>query len=433
MSTSTAWQVTWNADLACYQISEQAGQGRMVSEMQVDGDAWQEWLERVSSFAFQSKEGTHVTALKERRGGGRVYWIAYRKIGGKLKRKYLGPSKEVTLNALERVVTALVQPEVPTASPVTSPPVINSMTPSSERLPEQLLATKLLVPAPAHPLIRRSRLETLLNEGTRHPLTLVSAPAGFGKTSLLEGWVQSLPQEHLQVAWVSLDGGDNDAVRFWTYVLTALDRCEPGISQHALTLLRTPQAPALEYVLTTLINAVLPSTNTQVLILDDYHVISEPAIHTSLDFLIEHQPSQLRLVLLSRSDPPLKLSRLRARGRLLEVRDDDLRCSMEEAMQFLGEVMGIRLPNDLLQQVMTRTEGWLVGLQLLGLSLRGHADPTDLLDALAGTERYILDYLTEEVLGQQPASIQEFLLRTSILDPLSGPGISHSQSLRPSS
>lgn len=356
MGTSTVWQVTWNADLACYQISEQVGQGRVVSEIQVDGDAWRVWLEGVSSFAFQSKEGSHVTALKERRGAGRVYWIAYRKIGGKLKRKYLGASKEVTLTALEQATNALAQMEVPDASPtslVTSPPVIDTMTPSSE----QLLVTKLLVPVPAHPIIRRSRLLTLLNEGSRRQLILVSAPAGFGKTSLLESWAQSLPPGDLQVAWVSLDEADNDAVRFWTYVLTALDRCDPGISQNALTLLRAPQAPVFEYVLTTLINALLHTTNTHVLILDDYHVISEPVIHTSLDFLIEHQPSQLRLILMTRSDPPLKLSRLRAHGRLLEVRDDDLRCSMEEAMQFLGEVMGIRLPNDVLQQVMNRTEG----------------------------------------------------------------------------
>ena len=207
MGNSAAWQVTWNADLAHYQVGEQIRQGIVVPELEVEEDAWQEWLERISSFSFQSKDGTHVTALKERRGRGRVYWIAYRKIGGQLKRKYLGASQEVTLARLEQVASVLVLPETPIASPpspVTSPSVIDSVKP----LPvpqEPLLATKFLVPAPAHPLIHRARLETLLNEGTRHLLTLVSAPAGFGKTSLLESWVHSLPVGNFQIAWVSLD------------------------------------------------------------------------------------------------------------------------------------------------------------------------------------------------------------------------------------
>jgi LuxR family maltose regulon positive regulatory protein len=426
MGTSTVWQVTWNADLARYQICERAGQGLVVSEMEVDGDAWREWLERVSSFAFQSKEGGHVTALKEHRGGGRVYWIAYRKVDGKLKRKYLGPSREVTLAALEQGAALLTQTEPMTPSSPSrltpSSAADADIAPSSERVQQSLLITKVLVPAPAHALLLRHRLFALLDEGTRRPLTLVSAPAGFGKTSLLESWVQSRLLDSYHVAWVSLDEGDNDVVRFWMYVLTAFETCEPGVSQAALTLLRAPHPHALtlDAVLTRLLNQLSQMMTPLVLILDDYHVIKEPVIHTMLNFFLEHQPHQLHLLLSTRSEPPLKLSRFRARGLLLEVHDDDLRCSTEEARHFLSEVMGIRLQEEVLEQVMMRTEGWLVGLQLLGLSLRGQADPASILEALTGNQRYILDYLTEEVLRQQPTSTQKFLLCTSILDPLNG-------------
>ncbi|MFL5657719.1 MAG: LuxR C-terminal-related transcriptional regulator [Ktedonobacteraceae bacterium] len=424
MSKSAVWCLAWNVELARYELVEQTGQGIAVSKMDIERDAWQEWLEQVSSFTFQSKDGSRFTALKERRGRKGAYWIAYRKVGGKLKRKYLGLPKEVTLTALEQAATALRQPE--TQSPSPPPPLTpssarDSMLPVSEQLQEQLLATKFLASAPSRPLIPRSRLYTLLNEGSGCPLTLVSAPAGFGKTSLLESWAHTLPAGNFQVAWVSLDEADNDVVRFWSYALIALDRREPGLSEQALTLLHASPAPALKHVLTTLIDALAHTPNRFVLIVDDYHLISESAIHTSLEFLLERHPPQLRLILLSRGEPPLKLSQLRARGQLLEVCGSDLRCSVEEAMQFLGEVMGIRLPDDLLEQVMARTEGWLAGLQLLGLFLREHADPDHFLDALGGSERYILDYLTEEVLQRQPAAIEEFLLCTSILDHLSGP------------
>jgi LuxR family transcriptional regulator, maltose regulon positive regulatory protein len=424
MGKSTVWHVTWNADLARYQISEQAGQESVVSHIEGNAAAWWEWLEQVSSFAFQSKDGGHVTALKERRGGGKSYWIAYRKVDGKLKRKYLGTSREVTLAVLEQGAALLMQTEPVTPSSPShltpSSTVDANVAPSSQQVQPSLLITKLLVPAPAHTLLLRHRLFALLDEGTRHPLTLVSAPAGFGKTSLLESWVQSRRSDSCHVAWVSLDEGDDDVMRFWMYVLTALETCQPGVGQAALTLLLAPQAQAVDAVLTTLINHLSEATTSLVLILDDYHVIKEPVIHTTLNFLLEHQPSQLHLLLSTRSEPPLKLSRLRARGLLLEVYEEDLRCTREEARQFLGQVMDIRLQEDVLEQVMSRTEGWLVGLQLLGLSLRGRADSVDILEALTGNQRYIVDYLTEEVLRQQSPSTQKFLLCTSILDPLHG-------------
>lgn len=236
--------------------------------------------------------------------------------------------------------------------------------------------------------------------------------------------MQSFPQENPEaphVAWVSLDEGDNEPVLFWTYVLTALDRQQPGLCAPLLAYLQTQQAPPLRYVLQALINRLASRTEQFLLILDDYHLITHQEVHSSLRHLVEHLPPQLHLILATRTDPPLPLSLLRSRGHLLEVRTDQLRCTSEEVMAFLKEVMGIQLHRDLIQDVTARTEGWLVGLQLLGLSLQGHTDPGNLLDEASGSQRYILDYLTDEVLQKQDESVQTFLLHTSILERLSAP------------
>ncbi len=216
------------------------------------------------------------------------------------------------------------------------------------------------------------------------------------------------------MAWVSLDAADNSALRFWTYVLTALDTCEPGLATPALQVLQAPGVPALEEVLTTIINGLSQATHSYVLILDDFALMNDPAVHASLQFLVAHQPPQLHLIILTRTDPPLP--RLRARGQVLEIRTEQLRCTAAEAAAFLQKVMGIELPPEALQEMITRTEGWLVGLQLLGLALQAHRDSHDLFPLLSGTHRYLLDYFSEEVLGQQPAAVQRFLLRTSILE-----------------
>ncbi len=284
----------------------------------------------------------------------------------------------------------------------------------SKRFQDQLLTTKFFVPAPSHALISRARLFALLNEGLSRPLTLVSAPAGFGKSTLVAAWVQSKPVESPQVAWVSLDEGDNDPVRFWSYVLTAFERCQPGTYQPFLTALRR-QDFSLPYLLTALLNTWVEHSEPQLLVLDDYHVITEPVLHASLTSFIERLPPQTHVVLISRVDPPFKLSRLRGHDQVFEVRTDSLRYTPEETDAFLREVLDIHLDPNVLEQVAARTEGWPMGLQLVGLSLRGQVTPHALLSQMSGKERYILDYLTEEVLQQQPAEIQVFLLRTSIL------------------
>jgi LuxR family maltose regulon positive regulatory protein len=280
----------------------------------------------------------------------------------------------------------------------------------------QLLVTKFFVPIPLGPLISRPHLIHLLNKSLKYPLTLISAPAGFGKTTLLSLWCQSLPASTLRVAWVSLDEEDNDPRRFWTYVLTALDRQMPECFSTLLTQVQSPQASPLKQVLTALINLLTEGTNHFVLILDDYQVITEQQVHTTLAYFLEHLPVQLQVILATRADPPLPLVLMRGRDQASEVRTEQLRCTPEEIGTFFEQVIDIRLPEQIIQEITARTEGWLVGLQLLGLSLPEQADPLRLLQEVCGDQRYILDYLTQEVLQRQQQEVQRFLLSTCILD-----------------
>jgi LuxR family maltose regulon positive regulatory protein len=289
---------------------------------------------------------------------------------------------------------------------------------TSMLIQSQLLATKFFVPVASGTLISRPRLTALLDESLKRPFTLVSAPAGFGKTTLLSAWVQSLPANNSRVAWVSLDEEDNDPQMFWTYVLSALDMQQSERFTPLLKYLQSPQAPSLKYVLTALSNLLLDSTEQVVLILDDYHAIIEQEVHITLSYLLEHLAPQLHIILATRTDPPLPLSLQRARGQMLEVRADQLRCTVEETSAIFQEVMGIHLPEETIREVTTRTEGWLVGLQLLGLSLPGHVNPASLLKEVSGDQHYILDYLIEEVLRRQPQEVQTFLLSTCILERL---------------
>jgi ATP/maltotriose-dependent transcriptional regulator MalT len=255
----------------------------------------------------------------------------------------------------------------------------------------------------------------------RRPLTLVSAPAGFGKTTLLSEWVQALSQESIQVAWVSLDEEDNDPVRFWRYILTALDRVQPGMCTDLVTLLRTQTSPPLPYVYTTLINRLVQSPEQVLLVLDDYHLITDRAIHASFTSLLEHLPTQLRLILSTRVDPPFPLSRMRARSQLLEVRTEQLRCTDSEVAGFLHEIVGVELSGNEVEQVASRTGGWVVSLQMLDISLRRRHCPSHMQEEVSGSHRHIVDYLNEEVLRQQPPAILDFLLRTSLLERFSAP------------
>jgi LuxR family maltose regulon positive regulatory protein len=283
---------------------------------------------------------------------------------------------------------------------------------------DQLLTTKFFIPSPSHTLIARPRLTAQLSASLQHKLTLTSAPPGFGKTTLLSAWVQSLPSGNPHVAWVSLDEEDNDPLRFWEYALTALDKCKPGLCTSLLTFLHTGQSLPVHYLLTALINTLVKQAEHFLLILDDYHVITQPEVHGSLTYLLEHLPPQMHLILATRADPPFSLSRLRARDQVLEVRTEQLRCTSDEALAFFTQAVRIPLTSEEIREAEVRTEGWLAGLQLLALSMQGHTDPSVLLTEVHGTHHYILDYLTDEVLRQQPTAVQTFLLRTSILERL---------------
>jgi LuxR family maltose regulon positive regulatory protein len=291
-----------------------------------------------------------------------------------------------------------------------------------------LLLTKLHVPLlrPGH--LSRPRLLACLSAGAAYPLTLVSAPPGFGKTALLSEWVVSewvsreaqASAPRLRFAWLALDEADNDLAAFWIYVVTALQTALPGLGEGALALLQAPQAPPVEVILTALVNE-LAAAPPLCLVLDDYHVITSSPIHASLTFWIEHLPPGTRLVMAGRADPPLPLARWRARGVLAEVRADDLRFAPDEAAVLLRQAVPAPLTDEQVATLAQRTEGWAAGLQLAALSLHGLAQPAEAIQAFSGSNRFVLDYLIGEVLSQQPPAVQDFLLQTSILQRLTGP------------
>ena len=282
-----------------------------------------------------------------------------------------------------------------------------------------LLATKLHLPAPQPGQVPRPRLTARLDEGLAGGLVLVCAPAGYGKTVLLADWAQ---RSGHPAGWLSLDAGDNDPARFWRHAVAALNRARPGIGGRLAPLLGPPAPSSFQGLVTALINelAAQLSAEQALLVLDDYHVIGSEQVHESLGFLLEHRPAGICVVLASRGDPPLALARLRARGQLTEVREAELRFTPAEAGELLQQTAPA-LPEASLAALAARTEGWAAGLQLAALSLRGHDDAAAFVAAFTGSHRYVLDYLTEEVLDRQDEHLRAFLLETSVLERLSGP------------
>ena len=286
----------------------------------------------------------------------------------------------------------------------------------------QLLTTKLYAPQARPDLVPRPRLGERLEEATASKLILVSAPAGYGKTTLLSEWRARRLGDGYPVAWVSLDGGDNDPARFLSYLVAALRTVEAGVGEAVLASLRSPHPPPVEPVVTALINDLLAAIpHDFALVLDDYHAVEAKPIHDAVAFLLEHLPPRMHLAIASRADPPLPLARLRARGQLTELRAADLRFVPEEAARFLRDAMGLDLSPAHVESLERRTEGWIAGLQLAALSMRDGEDPSGFIEAFTGTNRHVLDYLADEVLERQPERVRSFLLQTSILDRLSGP------------
>jgi LuxR family transcriptional regulator, maltose regulon positive regulatory protein len=283
-----------------------------------------------------------------------------------------------------------------------------------------LLDTKLYAPRRPKSLVSRPHLTDRVQRGIHSKLTLVSAPAGFGKSTLLAEWLGDAPADGSGIAWLSLDPGDNDPIAFWTHVIAALRTVAPTVGAKALTLLESPDR-SIEAVLAPLLNELNALPHDLVLALDDYHSIDSPEIQVGMAFLLEHLPAQVHLVIATRADPALPLARLRARGELIEVRAVDLRFTPDEASAFLNEVMGLGLTAQDVVVLEGRTEGWIAAIQLAGLSMQGRDDIAGFIARFAGDDRYIVDYLVEEVLQRQPEQVRTFLLETSILSRLNGP------------
>jgi LuxR family maltose regulon positive regulatory protein len=387
----------------------------------VGSPAWFAWLveDAARSFSFRSPAGAY-TARKERRQRGGAYWVAYRTAAGRQHKVYLGKAEELTPERLAEAAAALAgrvaaarimdTPSAPGAPPV-------RIGQGAAGLP--LLATKLFVPRPRPDLVPRPRLLTHLDAGLDvGRCSLLSAPAGAGKTSLLAAWLASLDRP---VGWLTLDERDQSADQVLRYLVAACQTIAPACGRRALAWLDAPQPPSPEVVVTELVNDLAALPAPSVLVLDDYHLVRAPAVHAAVSFLLDHLPPTLYLVIASREDPPLPLPRLRARRQLVEVRAADLGFSVDEASALLGAGLGLRLNREQVTALVERTEGWAAGLQLAGLALRDRPDPAAFVDAFAGGHRLVADYLTAEVLDRQPASTRRFLLATGVLDRLCAP------------
>ena len=286
--------------------------------------------------------------------------------------------------------------------------------------PMTVLETKLYIPRWPAGLLTRPRLVARVRAGVEGKLTVLSAPAGSGKTTLLAEWLAQREADELPVGWVSLDAGDNEPAFFWSYLIRALQKIAPNVGQQVLAALQPGAAPDVP-LLTTLVNEIATCERDAVLILDDYHVIETPAIHTALAFFLDHLPDHMHVIIATRVDPVLPLARLRARGELNELRASDLRFNSDEAWTFLNGTMTLDLADADVAALEKRTEGWVTGLKLAALSMQSQPDARAFIDSFSGDNRYIADYLIEEVLQGQPEHMRRFLSATSILDRLSAP------------
>ena len=288
-------------------------------------------------------------------------------------------------------------------------------------MPQALVTTKLRAPRPRPNLVARPRLSEALAAGGGCRLTLVSAPAGFGKTTLLGEWSEDLVADGSSVAWLSLDGSDNHPARFFSYLLGALREVEDGIGESILAALDAPQSPPVDVVMGALVNDLADLPQEVVIVLDDYHVVDSRPVHEAVSFLLEHMPENVHLMIAGRSDPPLPLPRLRARDHVTEIGAADLRFTPEEATAFLNDAMELALSAGDVAALEEVTEGWIAALQLAALSMRGRGDVSGFVESFSGSNRHVLDFLAEEVLERQPEEVRGFLLETSVLERMTAP------------
>ena len=446
MPKSAYYTLTWSSSSQAYALYE--GQREEALELVLDSPAWSLRVSQLASFAFHGHNGSY-TARQEYRQRGGQYWYAYARVAGKLTKRYLGRGTELTLTRLEQVAQALWL-EPPAAVPqeeasASSRPRPASPTPAGRKTehqsgvggrtaggpsllaglpPETLLASNLQGPRLRPHLVPRPRLLQHLQQGLERTLILLSAPAGCGKSTLLAEWLAS---GALPFAWLALEPADNEPAHFCSSLLAALQTTDPRLGEgwRAQAALQPLHPPRVERLVTALLNELLARGSDEgehvVLVLDDYHVITNEAIYAALRLLLEHRPPQLHLVLSTRADPPLPLARLRGRDALLELRVAELQFTPEESSTYLVERRGLPLSAEECALLHARTEGWITGLQLAALALQGRADASGFIASFSGSHHYIADYLLDEVLNRQSAVIQDFLLQTCILDRLSGP------------
>jgi len=402
--------LTWSPDQGLYELYTQ-GQLQQCFRP-TDEAAWLAWLSSAASFAFHGASGS-INVYQEARSGGGQYWYAYHTSRSRTRKRYLGRTARISFARLEE--TALTLASEPVAPEFSA----SRMQLQAEQPP--LLSTRLAPPRLPHALVAREHLLSALDGALSTRLSLLSAPAGWGKTTLLSAWAS---RHQAQVAWLSLDELDTSPTRFWVSLIAALRRCRsstPDLGETALALLQSPQPPPLVACLSTLL-LELEGREAHpapiVLIVDDYQVITDPAIHEGMSLFLEHLPAHLHLILASRVDPELPLARWRVRGQLTEIRADDLRFGEVEASHFLSHMLSPPLSTEEVHLLTLRTEGWIAGLHLAALALQKREDRAAFLQAFTGSQRYLLDYIQEEILARLPESARHFLLCTCILSRL---------------
>ena len=403
MSRAPLHALIWSQEQRLYELHTQ---DRLEQRFQPTDEAtWQSWLREVTSFAFHSPAGS-LNVYLERRPRGGAYWYAYQTKEGRTRKRYLGRTETLSLARLEETARSLRREQQP---------------PQALDQGMLVLSGRLAPPRLPTTLVEREPLLSALDGALATPLTLLSAPAGFGKTTLLSAWAI---RNGVQVAWLSLEERDTSPTRFWVSLIAALRRgggYAPSFGETAVALLESPQPPPLSTILTALLQELegrsAPPASI-VLILDDYQVIEDPAIHQGMSFFLEHLPAHVHLILASRVDPDLPLARWRVRGQLTEIRADDLRFQKVEASQYLGQMLSPPLSEEEVHRLLSRTEGWIAGLHLAALTLQKRQDRAAFLQAFTGSQRYLLDYVQEEILSRLPERVRDFLLHTAILSRL---------------
>jgi len=403
MSRVPLHALIWSKEQRLYELYTQ---GQIEQRFQpAEEAAWLAWLGSVSSFAFHGKGGSLNVYLEQRPRGG-AYWYAYQTKEGRTRKRYLGQTESLRLSRLEETARSLLHAQQP------------ATTTEQGML---LLSSRLAPPRLPNALVERERLLTALDEALSTPLTLLSASAGWGKTTLLSVWAH---RQKTQVAWLSLDELDNSPTRFWVALIAALGRCPSlasNFGENVVAQLQSPQPPPLSSCLSVLLHE-LESQQAHpapiILILDDYQAIEEPVIHQGMAFFLEYLPAHLHLILSSRVDPDLPLARLRAHGQLTEIRAADLRFQEGEANHFLGHMLSPPLSEEEVQRLVNRTEGWIAGLQLTALAIQKREDREAFLQAFTGSQRYLLDYVQQDILAGLPESVRDFLLHSALLSRL---------------